>query len=379
MKNRLVAFGGGLGVILFLACAGNDIRLNITPNPQNMYAGYKGGPARTGFVNAPEADTLADFWKIKFRYPLNYSPSLAGNHLFQPGNDKKIHVIDLNTGQETAEIKLRRPIACSPELADSFLVICEELEGDNLLVINYLTGKLVWKNKVLHPNNPPALYENKIFWVNSKKSLIASNLTDGGKIWSVELTKKLDGGLVAANQSIIIACEDSSMICYNAANGNLKWRQKLPSRLNSSPACSDGQIFLCLGDGQILCNNLENGDLIWKTTDKPRLFFSPAIDSTGLYYGNGDGHLVKLDKRSGEKLWEFVTETPIRGTALVTTNAVIFGSLDHHVYLLGKEDGHLIASFATGGMISAAPAIIDNKLFIAARDKYLYCFLLTGE
>lgn len=379
MKNRLVAFGGGLGALLFLACAGNDIRLNITPDPQNMYAGYKGGASRSGYIDAPVADTLTDIWKIKFRYPLHYSPSLAGNYLFQPGADKKIHVIEVNTGVETAEIKLRRPIACSPELLDSFMVICDELDGDNMLVINYLTGKLVWKNRVLRPNLPPALYDNKIFWVNNKKSLIASRLSDGQEIWKIELDKNIDSGPILSGEKVLLASDDSMLTCYNVADGGLKWRCKMPSRANSSPACFDGRAYACLGDGQIICVDLATGELSWKVVAKPRLFFSPAVDSTGLYHGNGDGNLVKLDRLTGEKIWEFVTGTPIRGTALVTANAVIFGGLDHNVYIIAKSDGRLIASYETKGMIMAAPALIDNRLFIAARDKYLYCLSITGE
>jgi hypothetical protein len=379
MRNRLVAFGGGLGVLLILACAGNDIRLNITPDPQNIYAGYKGGASRSGYIDVSHADTLSDIWKIKFRYPLHFPPALAGNYLFQPGNDKKIHVIDVNTGVETAEIRLKRPIACSPELSDSFMVICDELEDDNLLVINYLTGRLVWKGKVLRPNLPPALYENKIFWVDKEKSLVASRLEDGKEIWKSELGGFLDGGPIICENYVLVAHSDSMLECYAISDGNLKWRRKIPARTNSSPAYFDNRIYLCLGDGQVICIDLVTGELLWKFVDKPRLFFSPALDSTGLYYGNADGRLVKLNRLSGKKIWEYSTNTPIRGTALVTRDAVIFGGLDHNVYMIASSDGRLIASYKTKGMIMAAPAIIDNRLFIAARDKYLYCLSLIGE
>jgi outer membrane protein assembly factor BamB len=379
MKKSLVRLGGGLGLVMFLACAGNHPRLDINPDPQNMYAGFKGDANRNGYINGANATALDKQWQIKFKNPLYYSPSLAGSYLFQPAADKKIHVIEVNSGKEVAEINIGRPIGCSPELADSFMAVCEDGNGDNLLVINYLTGKLVWHTKTFGLCLPPLLYKNKIFWVDGQKSFNAANLGDGSKLWSVEIDKGFDAGPLIDNDNVIVVTEDSTLRCYDYQTGNPRWQRKLPGRANSSPACFDGQSYLCLGDGTVICCDMATGDMIWQYKDKPRLFFSPAIDSTGVYYGNGEGNFIKLDRNTGQKLWGFTTDAPIRGSALVTRKTVVFASLDHKVYLLNGENGQLLTSYATKSMIMAAPAILGDKLFIAAQDKYLYCFLLTGD
>jgi len=377
MIIRLVKYGGAMILLLFLNCGFKPPALDINPNLAKIYPGYKGGVARNGYNSSDESTRINPLWQIKFRYPLFYSPSLAGNYIFQPGIDKKIHVIDINTGVEFAEIKLRRSIGATPELADSFMAICEEGESSELLVINYVSGKLIWSAKTYKLSLPPLLYDNKIFWVDGKNRINAFQIDNGEKIWSNKLVSGFDSGPVINDSLLFISTRDNHLYCFDINNGKKVWKIISVGRTNSSPACFDDRLYICGADGNISCYNCSDGKLNWQHADQPRIFYSPVVDEEGVYYGSGNGRFVKLDRLNGKLIWDLEIDSPIRGTALLTSKMAIFTSLDFTVYMLDKNNGNIIQSYIVDGMVSAAPVVFDNKLFIATQDKILYCFNMT--
>ena len=368
-----------MALALSLACAGSHPNLKISPENYPLYSAYKGGPARTGTIAGETGQSLEKLWQIKFRLPLYYSPAMADNYLFQPGSDKKIHVIEMNSGNEVAEIKLRRQLGCSPELADSLMAICEDGQRSQLLVINYLAGRKVWSKTTFGLCLPPAIDNDRIFWADGRGKINCADLFSGELIWSSDIGERPDVGPVLGADRLIEAAVDGSLICLSRKDGRIIWRNHYGRRTNSSPALSGDYIYICFGDGGIGCFDINNGNQLWHHADKPRLFYSPSVDSGGVYYGTGDGRFVKLDRNTGSVLWEYSTSLPIRGAAAITDNAVIFSSLDSKVYMLDKTTGRLIASESTGGMVTAAPAVSDGRLFIAGQDKNLYCFLLGDQ
>ena len=375
MIKRLVAFGGVLG-ILASGCGGKGPSLNINPVESNMYIGYKGDVSRAGFLDIDAGDMLSPLWQIKFRYPLYYSPSLAGDYIFQPGVDKKIHVIDINTGVELAEIKVRRPIGATPEMADSFMAVCEEGERSEILVFNYLSGRMIWSARTYRLCLPPALYNNKIFWVDGNNTLNAARLYDGVKSWSLKFDSRFDCGPVLGDSLIFVATADSLLYAIDPVKGAITWKTGGVGRTNSSPAYFGGCLYICDAGGKVAAYDAASGRKLWSHDDDTRLFYSPSVDDEGVYYGSGDGRFSKLNRTNGRVIWEFETGSPVRGTALVTTDIVVFWSLDYTVHILEKDTGRQVMSYVATGMISAAPVMFDNRLLIAAQDKYLYCFLM---
>ncbi|OQX91378.1 MAG: hypothetical protein B6D58_08440 [candidate division Zixibacteria bacterium 4484_95] len=379
MIKSLVRIGGVLGLTLVFSCGGAHPPLKIDPDPNRIYSGYKGGVSRDGHVNTDKEVDLTPLWKIKFRYPLFFSPSLAGDYIFQPGTDKKIHILEVNTGVEVAEIKVRRQLGTSPEVADSFLAVCEEGEKGELLVINYLTGDLAWSVKTYGLCLPPAIYNDKIFWVDGRMTINAAELTDGQKIWSVEMDKGYDTGPVICEGKLFVSTVDSMIYCIDTESGEKLWSRHGSGRTNSCPACFNGRLYFCLADGKVVCYDYSTGEQLWEHVEKPRLFYSPSVDESGVYFGTGDGLFIRLDDDSGVKLWEFSAGSPVRGTALVTQKTVIFTSLDYTVFMVDKYSGELLSSYVTSGMISAAPVLSNSKLFIAGQDRFLYCFSSAGD
>jgi len=380
MKKSLVVFGGVLGILmLVLGCGSHPPVLNINPDIDQLYAGYKGGASRNGYTARDKSIGITPLWQLKFKYPLFYSPSLAGNYIFQPGIDKKIHVIEVNTGVEIAEIKIRRPAGTTPELADSFMAICEEGNRSELLVFNYISGNLLWSKKTYKLCLPPALYDNSIFWVDGKNRVNAARLDNGEPIWSVKLESGFDCGPVIYNDHLFVTTRDNLLYSFSIEDGTIAWEKAGVGRTNSSPACYQDRLYYCTANGKIVCYDCLNGNLVWQYDDEPRLFYSPVVDDEGVYYGSGSGRFIKLDKKDGRKIWDYDVDVPIRGTAVLTAKSVIFSSLDGTVYLLDKQNGRVRESYVAEGMISAAPVIFDTRLFIAAQDKFLYCFYMLGE
>lgn len=379
MIKSLVRIGGVLGLTVVFSCGGAHPPLNIDPDLNRIYSGYKGGVSRDGRVNIDREVDLTPLWQIKFRYPLFFSPSLAGGYIFQPGTDKKIHILEVNTGVEVAEIKVRRQLGTSPELADSFMAVCEEGKKGKLLVINYFSGELAWSTETYGLCLPPVIYNDKIFWVDGKMTINAAELADGQKLWSVELNEGFDTGPIICEVRLFVSTADSMIYCIDTESGEKLWSRCSSGRTNSSPACFNDRLYFCLANGKVICYDYSTGEQLWEHKEKTRLFYSPSVDESGVYFGTGDGLFVRLDNDSGDKLWEFSAGAPVRGTALVTPKTVIFTSLDYTVFMLDKYSGELLSSYVTSGMISAAPVLSGDKLFIAGQDRFLYCFSPAEE
>ena len=379
MTKRLVLIGGVLGIILLMACGGHPPPLKTTPDPSQIYSGYKGDSSRNGYSNTDDSIEFVPLWQIKFRRPLFYQPCLAGDFIFQPSADKKIHVVDVNTGEEVAEIKVRRHIGTTPEISGPYMAVCEEGINSELVVFNYIEGRVVWSAKTNKACLQPVLSNNKIFWVDGRNRLNAAWLKDGKSIWTERIKGGSDVGPIMGDGKLYLSARDSTIYCLNPVDGAIIWKTPGMGRTNSSPAYFGNELYICNSDGVVTCYNADSGDLRWHYDDGSRLFYSPSVDETSAYFGSGSGRFIKLDRLTGEKIWEFQAESPVRGTAIVNAKAVIFASLDYTVYVLDKTTGRPITSYVAGGMISAAPVLFDRKLLIAAQDKYLSCFSLEGE
>jgi outer membrane protein assembly factor BamB len=379
MKKSLVFLGGVLGILTVSGCGDRHPPLNIVPAQSEMYPGYKGDISRNGYLESDQSGEMTPLWQIKFKYPLFNQPSLAGDYIFQPGSDKKIHVIDIKTGVEIAEIKVRRHIGTTPELSGRYMAICEEGESSELLVIDYIEGQLLWSAKTDRVCLQPVLYDNRIFWVDGRNRINCADLENGEKLWTKKIAGGFDAGPIIGDDRLFVVSGDSTVYSLNPADGQVVWDIKGPGRTNSSPAFSGNELYICDANGLVTCYDAISGEMLWSHDDGTRLFYSPSVDAEGIYYGSGDGRFVKLDRRTGAKFWEFDTGSPVRGTALVNEKAVIFTSLDYTVYILDKFSGRPITSYVAGGMVSAAPVLHDDKLLIAAQDKFLNCFSLRGE
>lgn len=365
--------------MLVLGCSSKHPPLEIVPDEANMYAGYKGDASRSGFNNSDNDIDFSPLWQIKFRRPLFYEPAMAGSYAFQPDGDKKIHVIDINTGEEVAEIKVRRHIGTTPELYGPYMAICEEGEHNELVVFDYIEGRLLWTARTFRVSLQPLLYDNNIFWVDGMDQVNAARLDDGEKLWSQKIFSGLDTSPILCGDNIYVTSKDSIIYCISPDKGKILWRRKGLGRTNSSPACYDSSLYICYADGIVAAFNSNNGNLLWSHENGSRLFYSPSVDTEGVYFGSGDGRFVKLDRLTGEVIWDYNAGAPVRGTAIINTKAAVFTSIDYTVYVLDKYTGRPITSFVAGAAVSASPVIYDNKLFIAAQDKFLNCFSLEGE
>jgi len=379
MKTKSLVFLGGVLGALLTGCSGSHPPLEIVPEKADMYAGYKGDASRSGYSNSDNDIEFQPLWQIKFHRPLFYEPAMAANFAFQPTADEKIHVIDINTGEEVAEIKIKRQIGTTPELFGQYMAVCEEGERNNLVVFDYIEGRLLWNTRLYRVCLQPLLYDNNIFWVDGKNRLNAAKLENGEEVWSKKIFTGMDTAPILCGENIYVTSRDSVIYCINPDDGNIIWRKKGLGRTNSSPACFDSSLYICNANGIVAAYNANSGDLLWSHDNGSRLFYSPSVDSQGVYFGSGNNRFTKLDRFTGEIIWDYNAGSPVRGTAVINAKAAVFSSLDYTVYVLDKFTGRPITSYVAGATVSASPVLYDNKLFIAAQDKSLNCFSLEGE
>jgi outer membrane protein assembly factor BamB len=200
-----------------------------------------------------------------------------------------------------------------------------------------------------------------------KESVVALNLTTGGKQWATEVgpeyqnpngsgprcTPTVDGDLVFA------LTPQSELLCLQIADGKIVWRKNLERDLG----------------GKLMSG--------WGFSE------SPLVDSNKVICtpGGGQGSLLALDKRTGAVIWrcEDITDSATYSSVV----PIEFGGVrqylqlgEQNVYGIAADSGKLLWRAAREGSVAVIPTPIfkDGIVFVTSGyNKGCNAFKLTAE
>ena len=195
--------------------------------------------------------------------------------------------------------------------------------------------KVVWRREVGDGSSrrtqvtaPPVAVDGKIFTMDGKARITATDAKTGARVWRTDLTPKkgrdregFGGGLAVAEGKLFVTSGYRFVAALDAATGKLLWRQSVVSPIHGAPTYSAGRVFAVDVDNQISAWDANTGNVAWSyqaIVEPARILraSSPAIDGDAVVAPFSSGELVALRAANGNALWNQVLSRTSRTSAL---------------------------------------------------------------
>lgn len=247
----------------------------------------------------------------------------------------------------------------------------------------------------------PIVYNNVIYTLNSRNTIVALNAENGKKSWDLKLESELTskelvtpGALAIDGATLIAILSSGDLYSINLVSKKVKWHKQLNEPIRSTPTIKDGKVFITSLNNKLSVFNIADGNLIWThsgLSEKLTLLgdSSPAISQNIVVVTYSSGEVYALDLSTGGEIWsDTLVKTSTFDTSEnildVVASPVIVGNLLHVVNYNGKLTTFNLKSgqkYWTRFVSSVTtPWIAGNSIFIVAENGLLAAiYRKTGQ
>ena len=231
------------------------------------------------------------------------------------------------------------------------------------------------------------IYDDKIFIVTERGTVIALNKENGEVLWDVEVAGEALSKPVVNGDMVIIHTSNGQLQALDTATGAIKWTVNMdtPSlslRGESAPAVAFGAAIVGGDNGRVSAVLLSQGQLIWQqrisqvtsSTEIGRLNdvdMTPVIDDGKVYAIAYNGTLAALDMRSGQMLWKRDLGS-INDMVLSGDNLYLVDQTDR-VLSVRKSDG--VTLWTQDQLLNrglSAPEVYNGYIVVGDKEGYLH-------
>ena len=106
-------------------------------------------------------------------------------------------------------------------------------------------------NDFLYGRLIPAVYDEKVYFLNSSGYLIAIDLNSGKKVWSKDTEEIISTGIDANHKTISYSTFDGQLVALSHKDGKELWRTEISSESLSPPINTGNHIILQTVDGRV--------------------------------------------------------------------------------------------------------------------------------
>ena len=198
-----------------------------------------------------------EVWKFQTADRVNGSPAVSDKHTFVTGCDQHMRVINIETGEQFADMPLER-----------FLIASPAVSGDMLYV---------------------GTHESEVIALNWRKQEIVWRYSDPSR------DQPFHSSAAITDKFVLIGGQDKLLHCIDRKTGNAAWTYATRGQVNSSPVVVGDRVFVGSKDGFLYEVKLADGTLIEKYQVAGRgISASPAVGEGCLVIGaeGNDGALV---------------------------------------------------------------------------------------
>ncbi|MBL41171.1 MAG: hypothetical protein CMM49_00760 [Rhodospirillaceae bacterium] len=315
-------------------------------------------------------------------------------------------------GERISALSLDDSLKPDPNLVSQRVVLPKPIENkdwpqDGGSRKNYLqhifmsdNPKLLWKNRIGKRSNKknklitnPIIYENRVFSINSKGYLIATNLKNGKHVWNLNLVPKgisdsISGGGLAADNGILYLITGFGFVyAINSTNGSVIWKKNISVPLRGSPTVGNGKVFFVSILNQTYALDKEDGNIIWVHSGVPETTsflggVSTALSGRILISPYSSGEVFALDSENGRVLWGKKLIKSRSRLSLVKLNDIHSRPIieKETAYLSGSGGRLLAVDIRTGSnvwsrdfSIISSPWVSGKYIYFVTMDNQLIC------
>lgn len=208
--------------------------------------------SQDGTLYALDTTTGKPAWKYKSEDQIRCFPTIVERKCFVAGCDAKFHVVDLDTGTAVTKIELDAPTGSTPAVWKDLVFF--GTEGNELLALNWKSGKIVWRYKAKQAfRSPSACKDGFVVVCGMDKTVRCFEAETGELRWEFRTKGRMEqSGAVIAGERVYVPCEDSFLYILDFSTGEKVGDVELDGKLRACPAVIDGGLVIGTDDGVLL-------------------------------------------------------------------------------------------------------------------------------
>ena len=267
------------------------------------------------------------------------------------------------------------------------------------LIDQQLEPTLIWTAKAASSNNnywanlQMAVSDESLFIADHSGSVVALDIEDGRKHWSVELDLPVSGGVAYGAQKLVLGTIEGQVYALSARDGSVIWSSIVSSEVISSPSVSEDIVVAQSIDNRLYAFDANTGKELWQH-DAGAPILSVRGNSSSIILNNrviaafDNGKLVAFNAQNGALLWEARLALPKGRTELermidIDGQPIIVGDIIYSVSYQGR-----IGAFTRGtgknlwfqdSSSHYSPAYSEGKLFVTEAKNNLVRAFKSGN
>ncbi|WP_380052913.1 PQQ-binding-like beta-propeller repeat protein [Falsihalocynthiibacter sp. SS001] len=187
----------------------------------------------------------------------------------------------------------------------------------------------------------PVASGGRIYTMDSRSQVMA-HATNGGKVWSRNLTPPTEsrddtagGGLAISGDILIASTGFGELVAMSAATGGTIWTQRLDAVLSGPPTIYNGLVYAVTRDNVAWALNLNDGRIQWQLAAAPSDSgilgaASPSVNSNIALFPFSSGEIIATFPKGGLRVWSASLAGRRAGAAYagfndITSDPVIVG------------------------------------------------------
>lgn len=388
-----------LGVAGTAGCLGlgND-RPPVHDWPMFQYDSTRSGsnPDVSGPISAPRERWTAEIGSVWG------SPIMKDGRVYVGSYDKKLHALDVRTGNTEWEYPTAEYIDTTPVVDDGTVYFGGF--DRNIHAVDVDTGSREWIRKTGgYIRSSPTVVDDTLYIGGNCRILecvadhpipeqkhgdvYALDPQTGAVRWHVTPEKGVISSPAVLGDTLFVASRDGVVHALDTATGETRWTYETIRLVVSTPAIGEDNVYIADWGGNVYAIDAGTGEERWAVSTKAQYISgSPAVHDGTVYIGvaavpekNPEGaekpyemrgEVLALSAHDGDRLWTFRTDAiEIGSSPAVTNDAVYVGShsLDNDlpgwVYALDPGSGDVLWQLEVEGIgVGSSPAVVDGML-----------------
>lgn len=244
-----------------------------------------------------------------------------------------------------------------------------------LHVIDAQTGKLRWSFKADGPvEASPTVWGNVVYTSSSIGTLYALDRKTGKQLWNFEADDRIASGVTPyiapdGARLVLVSSYDAHVYCLGAQSGEVRWKVKTENYVHGAAAVFEHKAIFGGCDGFLYLIDLDKGAVLKQIEIKGEVAAMPAVHADGTaYIGHFQHEVLGIDLRTQETRWTYYDRAfPFVGDLAISDDLVVAVSRGRRVYGIDRKTGKARWQTRVRGAIDAGAIIAGDRALVATK------------
>ena len=171
--------------------------------------------------------------------------------------------------------------------------------GSILWFENIALGTIATRNLIFDIQSSPVIHKDKLLVSSYINKFLAMSLTDGEKIWEIELSTI--NPIITAGDYIYLLDTENKLHCIDLTDGTILWtvQLKIQNKKKSlrwvGPLLTSNQIIIASSEGVILSISPFNGKILGQIDTDHEFITNPILSDKSIFLTTNKGTLLALE------------------------------------------------------------------------------------